>query len=188
MRVEAIPRGHDGAGQRVPREAAGRRFPCSTTRSWRCIWRARSPRRQDPRRHPQGHHRQQDGARDLRHLLPQQGRAEAAGRHRGLYARPTDMPAIKGVNPKTDEEEDRRPADDDEPFSALAFKIMTDPYVGRLSFFRVYSGTLTTPAPPCSTPPEGQARAYGPHPADARQPPARISRRSTPATSPPWWA
>ena len=56
---------------------------------------------------------------------------------------PTDIPAIKGVNPKTDEEEDRAPSDD-EPFSALAFKIMTDPYVGRLSFFRVYSGTLNT--------------------------------------------
>ena len=56
---------------------------------------------------------------------------------------PTDVPAIKGVNPKTDEEEERK-SSDDEPFSALAFKIMTDPYVGRLSFFRVYSGTLTT--------------------------------------------
>ena len=56
---------------------------------------------------------------------------------------PDDVPAIKGTNPKTDEEEDRHPSDD-EPFSALAFKIMTDPYVGRLSFFRVYSGHLTT--------------------------------------------
>ena len=56
---------------------------------------------------------------------------------------PTDVPAIKGINPKTDEEEDRHPSDD-EPFSALAFKIMTDPYVGRLCFFRVYSGTLNT--------------------------------------------
>ena len=56
---------------------------------------------------------------------------------------PTDVPAIKGVNPKTDEEEERN-SSDDEPFAALAFKIMTDPYVGRLSFFRVYSGTLTT--------------------------------------------
>ena len=56
---------------------------------------------------------------------------------------PTDIPAIKGTNPKTDEEEDRHPSDD-EPFSALAFKIMTDPYVGRLCFFRVYSGTLNT--------------------------------------------
>ena len=56
---------------------------------------------------------------------------------------PTDIPAIVGTNPKTDEEEDRH-ASDDEPFSALSFKIMTDPYVGRLSFFRVYSGTLNT--------------------------------------------
>ncbi len=56
---------------------------------------------------------------------------------------PLDVPAIKGVNPKTDEEEER-PSDDSAPFSALAFKIMTDPYVGRLSFFRVYSGHLTT--------------------------------------------
>ncbi len=56
---------------------------------------------------------------------------------------PLDVPPIKGVNPKTDEEEER-PSDDNAPFSALAFKIMTDPYVGRLSFFRVYSGHLTT--------------------------------------------
>ena len=56
---------------------------------------------------------------------------------------PTDIPAIIGTNPKTDQEEDRH-ASDDEPFSALAFKIMPDPYVGRLSFFRVYSGTLNT--------------------------------------------
>ena len=56
---------------------------------------------------------------------------------------PLDIPPIKGVNPKTEEEEER-PSDDSAPFSALAFKIMTDPYVGRLSFFRVYSGHLTT--------------------------------------------
>ena len=54
---------------------------------------------------------------------------------------PTDIPAIKGVNPDT-EEEDERHASDDEPFSALAFKIMTDPYVGKLCFFRVYSGSI----------------------------------------------
>ena len=56
---------------------------------------------------------------------------------------PTDVPAIKGVNPKTDNEEERV-SSDSEPFSALAFKIMTDPHVCRLSFFRVYSGTLNT--------------------------------------------
>ena len=54
---------------------------------------------------------------------------------------PLDIPAISGVNPKTDEEETRE-ASDEAPFSALAFKIMTDPFVGRLSFFRVYSGML----------------------------------------------
>ena len=54
---------------------------------------------------------------------------------------PLDIPAISGTNPKTDEEE-TRDASDDAPFSALAFKIMTDPFVGRLSFFRVYSGTV----------------------------------------------
>ena len=56
---------------------------------------------------------------------------------------PLDVPAIEGTNPKTEEPEIRN-ADDKAPFSALAFKIMTDPYVGRLSFFRVYSGTLET--------------------------------------------
>ena len=56
---------------------------------------------------------------------------------------PLDIPPITGTVPKTDEVE-HRSADDSEPFSALAFKIMTDPYVGRLSFFRVYSGHLTT--------------------------------------------
>ena len=54
---------------------------------------------------------------------------------------PTDVPDIKGVNPDTAEEE-TRPSSDDAPFAALAFKIMTDPYVGKLCFFRVYSGTV----------------------------------------------
>ena len=54
---------------------------------------------------------------------------------------PLDIPAIKGVNPDTGEEDERK-ADDKEPFSALAFKIMADPFVGKLAFFRVYSGTL----------------------------------------------
>lgn len=54
---------------------------------------------------------------------------------------PVDIPAIKGVNPDTGEEEER-PAGDENPFAALAFKIMTDPYVGKLCFFRVYSGKI----------------------------------------------
>ncbi|HFI0030660.1 TPA: elongation factor G [Streptococcus suis] len=56
---------------------------------------------------------------------------------------PLDIPAIKGINPDTDEEE-TRPASDEEPFAALAFKIMTDPFVGRLTFIRVYSGVLNS--------------------------------------------
>ena len=54
---------------------------------------------------------------------------------------PTDIEHIKGINPETEEEEER-PSSDDEPFAALAFKIMTDPYVAKLCFFRVYSGTI----------------------------------------------
>ena len=54
---------------------------------------------------------------------------------------PVDIPPIKGINPDSGEE-DHRPSSDSEPFSALAFKIMTDPYVGKLAFFRVYSGVL----------------------------------------------
>ena len=56
---------------------------------------------------------------------------------------PTDIPPIQGTNPET-EKTDERPSSDEEPFAALAFKIMTDPYVGKLAFFRVYSGTLTS--------------------------------------------
>jgi len=56
---------------------------------------------------------------------------------------PTDVPAIKGVNPKTDEETER-PSSDEAPFASLAFKVMTDPFVGRLTFFRVYSGVLNS--------------------------------------------
>ena len=56
---------------------------------------------------------------------------------------PLDVPAIKGINPDTDEEIERH-SSDEEPFSALAFKVMTDPFVGKLTFFRVYSGILSS--------------------------------------------
>ncbi|MGN0710945.1 MAG: elongation factor G [Anaerovoracaceae bacterium] len=56
---------------------------------------------------------------------------------------PLDIPAIKGINPETGEEDERK-ASDDEPFAALAFKIMADPFVGKLAFFRVYSGTISS--------------------------------------------
>ncbi len=82
---------------------------------------------------------------------------------------PVDIPAIKGVNPDTDEE-DERPASDDAPFSALAFKIATDPFVGRLCFVRVYSGHLTHRFRRSQHHQAGPG-AHRPYPADARQSP-----------------
>ena len=58
-----------------------------------------------------------------------------------LLPSPTDLPPVKGLDPKTDEEIERKPSDD-EPFASLAFKLQTDPFVGQLTFFRVYSGTV----------------------------------------------
>ncbi len=57
------------------------------------------------------------------------------------FPSPVDLPPVKGINPKTGEEEERKPSDD-EPLAALAFKLQSDPFVGQLTFFRVYSGTL----------------------------------------------
>ena len=72
---------------------------------------------------------------------------------------PVDVPPIEGKNPKTGEVETRA-ADDSGPFSALAFKIMTDPFVGRLSFFRVYSGTMET-GTTCMNSTKGQRERLG---------------------------
>ena len=73
---------------------------------------------------------------------------------------PTDVPAIKGVNPDTEEEEDRH-SSDNEPFAALAFKIATDPFVGKLCFFRVYSGTVDAGSPLFTTPSRGHTERMG---------------------------
>ncbi len=81
---------------------------------------------------------------------------------------PTDVPSIKGVNPET-EEEDVRHSSDTEPFSALAFKIATDPFVGKLCFFRVYSGTRYGWFYRLQLH-KGQHRAYRPYCSDAREP------------------
>ncbi|MCL2085028.1 MAG: elongation factor G, partial [Oscillospiraceae bacterium] len=70
---------------------------------------------------------------------------------------PLDVGAIKGINPK-DDSEDNRPPSDDAPFSALAFKIMTDPFVGKLCFFRVYSGTIKTGSTVCNATKDGRER------------------------------
>jgi elongation factor G len=80
---------------------------------------------------------------------------------------PTDIPAIKGVNPDTEVEEERN-ASDAEPFSALAFKIMGDPFVGQLCFFRVYSGVLSSGSYVYNST-KGKKRANWPYPEDARQ-------------------
>ncbi len=70
---------------------------------------------------------------------------------------PVDLPPVKGINPKTGAEE-TRPADDNAPFSALAFKLQSDPFVGQLTFFRVYSGTLSAGSYVLNTTSEDQER------------------------------
>ena len=99
---------------------------------------------------------------------------------------PTDVPAIKGINPETEEEVERH-SSDDEPFAALAFKIATDPFVGKLAFFRVYSGTVNAGTTVYNSNKDNNER-HRPHSADARQPPAGHRDRATRAISPPRWA
>ena len=82
---------------------------------------------------------------------------------------PLDIPPIEGLDPdKTPEATIERPAADDEPFAALAFKIMTDPFVGQLTFFRVYSGVLTAGSSVFNATKQ-QDRAHRPPSEDARQ-------------------
>ncbi len=83
--------------------------------------------------HPQGHHGQHHGARDLRHVLKNKGVQKLLDAIVDYMPAPTDVPAIKGINPETEEEVERH-SSDDEPFAALAFKIATDPFVGKLCF------------------------------------------------------
>ena len=81
---------------------------------------------------------------------------------------PIDIPSVVGLVPDKGEQQVERPASDDAPFSALAFKIMTDPFVGQLTFIRVYSGVLQSGASVLQHD-QGQDRAYRPPPEDARQ-------------------
>ena len=96
---------------------------------------------------------------------------------------PLDLPPTQGMNPKGDETLERK-ADDNEPFSALAFKIMTAPHVGKLTYFRVYSARSTRATQVHNTP-HRQQGAPRPPARDARQRPARTSTSSSPATSSP---
>ena len=84
---------------------------------------------------------------------------------------PLDIPAIKGTDPHDPEKEIDRHPSDDEPFSALAFKIMTDPFVGKLAFCRVYSGTIVQPAAMCINSTKQKRERVGRIVHDARQPP-----------------
>ena len=87
---------------------------------------------------------------------------------------PLDIPPVKGTNPDNDNEVER-PADDDAPLSALVFKIVTDPYVGRLAYFRVYSGTVH-PGHDGLQLDQGQTRADWPLAAHVCRPPRRYHR------------
>ena len=98
---------------------------------------------------------------------------------------PADVPPVKGID--DDGGEDTRAGDDEAKFSALAFKILNDPFVGNLTFFRVYSGVLNS-GDQVYVPAKEQEGAHRPPAADARQPSARKSRKSAPATSPRPWA
>ena len=99
---------------------------------------------------------------------------------------PLDVPPVEGINPHNGQTVIRH-ADDDEPFSAIAFKIMSDPFVGKLTYFRVYSGHAQGGLVRVQLQ-QGQEGAGRPHPADARQPPRRHHPRSSPATSRRPWA
>ena len=99
--------------------------------------------RRDPRRHPQGDHRAEDLPGDLRLGVQEQGRPDHARCGGGLPALAARCSADRRARTSTIRTKVlTRKASDNEPFSALVFKIMTDPYVGQLAFFRVYSGKL----------------------------------------------
>jgi len=150
-----IPTDMGDAGRRVPRRMLHRgRAPSTTTTLMEAYLDGEEPdvpSDDSSARHPQG-------ARSTIGFIPvlvrlrvqEQGRAAAARRRRRLPAVAARRAGRQGHRPGTDEDDQRARPPTTQPFSALAFKIMTDPFVGKLTFFRVYSGTLETGAT-CST-------------------------------------
>ncbi len=112
----------------------------------------------------------------LRHGVQEQGCAAAARCRRRLPAEPGRRRARSSAPTSRARRRSTRKADDDEPFSALAFKIMSDPYVGKLTYFRVYSGKLVGRQLGAQRD-QGQEGAGRPHPPDAREPPRGQGRR-----------
>ena len=107
----------------------------------------------------------------LRLGVQEQGRAARCSTRSCSYLpSPLDVPPVEGHLPFKEDEQVVRKPDDAEPFSALAFKIMSDPYVGRLTYLRVYSGVLRAGSHVAELH-EGPQGAHRPHPADAREPP-----------------
>ena len=132
----------------------------------------RDPRRAPQAGDPQGDARHQVHAGPLR-LRPSRTRAcsRCSTRSSTTCPSPLDVPPVDGHRPgKTEEERRRAHADDSEPFAALAFKIMADPFVGKLTYFRVYSGKLEAGGRVLNVD-DRQDRAHRPHPDDARQRP-----------------
>jgi len=133
---------HEGRGRGVAQQAhrRGRRYRRRADGEVLRRPRVDHTRRAD-RRDPQGDDPDDARADALRLVVPQQGRAELLDCIIAFLPSPLDLPAVTGINPKTDEETVRHASEDD-PFCGLAFKIATDPFVGRLAFVRVYSGKL----------------------------------------------
>ena len=167
-RAAVAPRASARGGLRL-RRRAGRDDPRG----------AGDPGREAQGRDPQGDARQQAHPGPVRLELQEQGRAAAARRGARLPAEPARRPAGRGPRARQERRERRsavdRHASDDEPFAALAFKIMADPYVGKLTYFRVYSGKLEAGGRVLNVS-TGRDRARRPPPDDARQR-ARGTRR-----------
>ena len=131
-----------------------------------------------------GDDRRRDHAGAARLRLQEQGRAAAARRGHRLPAEPARRAADDRPRPEDRARRSTRLPSPEEPFSALAFKVMSDPYVGKLTYFRVYSGTAQgrRPRPQHD---DRQDRAHQPHPPDAREPPRGARLDHAPARSPP---